>query len=150
VVRYAPNIPDNASTESLDAFGALFAGPQPSDDEWRATWNQALPLYWPTIDNFPDLAADIDNRTAYRSAAWNRGSELLGTYNVSGRLSEITVPTLVLGGRNDFITIPQGHIDIDAELPNSELVIFENSGHFPFITEAELYRQTVSDWLASI
>ncbi len=69
---------------------------------------------------------------------------------VSTRLSEITEPTLIPGGRNDFIMIPQGHIDLDAALPNSKLVFFENSGHFPFITEADLYRQTVSDWLAVI
>jgi proline iminopeptidase len=34
-----------------------------------------------------------------------------------------------------------------AGLPNSELVIFEESGHFPFVEEAALFFDTVKDWV---
>jgi proline iminopeptidase len=149
-VGYPPAIPESASAASLAALDSLFREPFADDDVWKATWNQALPLYWPTIDNYPELSADIDARTTYRSAAWNRGFEMLATYNVSGRLGEINVPTLILSGRNDFIAVQEAQTDMDAELPNSELVFFENSGHFPFITEPDLYQQTVSDWVAAL
>lgn len=35
-------------------------------------------------------------------------------------------------------------------LPNSQLVVFENSGHFPFIEEHDAYLATVRDWLAGL
>jgi pimeloyl-ACP methyl ester carboxylesterase len=34
-----------------------------------------------------------------------------------------------------------------ARMPQSRLVVFENSGHFPWIEEPELFIQTVKEWL---
>jgi proline iminopeptidase len=71
----------------------------------------------------------------------------MSAYNVVPRLDEIHIPTLILAGRDDFICPPsQAHI-LHEGIANSELVIFENSGHLPYIEEAEAFFGPVRDWI---
>jgi proline iminopeptidase len=68
-------------------------------------------------------------------------------YNVTARLGEIQTPTLVMVGRDDWICPPsQAHILHDGIL-NAELVIFEDSGHLPYVEEAEAFFTTIRDWI---
>ncbi len=70
------------------------------------------------------------------------------SYDVVGRLGEIRVPTLVLCGHHDPV-VPVAHSElIHAGIPNSELVVFEESGHFPMIEEPEKFRETVHRFIA--
>ena len=87
-----PNIPEDAPTSAVGAFGSLFQGPMESDEQWARTWTAAFPLYAPEIDDA--TAADVTRRTVYRAAAWNRGLALLGSYDVSQALARIEAPTL--------------------------------------------------------
>ena len=58
------------------------------------------------------------------------------------------MPTLVISGRDDWVTPPtQGGKRIHDAIPNSQLVIFEQSGHWPFIEEKAYFRQVLTDWL---
>jgi proline iminopeptidase len=64
-------------------------------------------------------------------------------YDVEDRLGEITTPTQILVGRHDWVT-PVSESEILQEgLPTSELVVFENAGHFPFIEENEAFVDAV-------
>ena len=67
-------------------------------------------------------------------------------WDVFDRLGEITVPTLITGGRHDEIRVD--HLtDIHKGIAGSELVVFENSSHTPFHEERDLYMRTVNDFL---
>jgi proline-specific peptidase len=71
----------------------------------------------------------------------------LRDWDVTDRLSEIGVPTLVTCGRHDEAR--PGHVALLARgISGSELAIFEDSSHTAFIEERELYRQTIDDFLA--
>lgn len=63
------------------------------------------------------------------------------------RLGEVRASTLILAGRYD----PEAPLQCSEELlqgiPDASLVIFEQSGHFPFIEEASLFAQTVDAFL---
>jgi proline iminopeptidase len=63
------------------------------------------------------------------------------------RLAEVRAPTLILAGRHD----PEAPLQCSEELlqgiPDASLVVFEQSGHFPFIEEASLFAQTVDAFL---
>ena len=63
------------------------------------------------------------------------------------RLGEVRAPTLILAGRYD----PEAPLQCSEELlrgiPGASLVIFEKSGHSPFIEETSLFAQTVSAFL---
>jgi proline iminopeptidase len=79
-------------------------------------------------------------------------TELFFTTFGQGRpMLEITVPTLVMAGRDDWITPPrEGAERLHAALPNSERVVFEDSGHFPFIEEQARFQKIVGEWIARL
>lgn len=70
----------------------------------------------------------------------------LKDWDITSRLGEIRVPTLVLGGKFDEAT-PVITETIYKGIPGSEWVIFENSAHFPHIEETELYLQVLGKFL---
>jgi proline-specific peptidase len=70
-------------------------------------------------------------------------------WDVTTRLQEIRVPTLVTGGRHDEAR-PE-HLRVLAEgISDSELVIFENSSHTAFIEEQRHYIEVVDDFLSRV
>ena len=70
----------------------------------------------------------------------------LRDWDVTDRLHEIRVPTLVTGGRYDEAR--PAHVAMLAYgIPRAELVIFENSSHMAFIEERERYLHVVGDFL---
>lgn len=71
-----------------------------------------------------------------------------GGIEVEDQLNQITQPTLVLGGRFDRTCTPVASKVIADGIPNSELVIFENSGHLTMVEENEAYLQVVTDFIS--
>jgi proline iminopeptidase len=67
----------------------------------------------------------------------------------SQQVKEIQVPTLVCVGRSD----PQAPVPCSEELaqslPEAHLVIFERSGHYPFIEERQHFVEVLSSFLAA-
>jgi proline iminopeptidase len=63
------------------------------------------------------------------------------------RLGEVQAPTLILAGRYD----PEAPLACSQELrqgiPDASLVVFEQSGHAPFVEEPSLFAQTVDAFL---
>jgi proline iminopeptidase len=68
-------------------------------------------------------------------------SQLLPGWTVMDRLSEITLPSLVLAGRYDFLFPPEHQAILADRLPNAELELIECAGHNPQIERsAEVIR----------
>ncbi len=111
---------------------------------------KVLPLHFHTYD--PRIGVAMDEAIQYSGKAFVHGNtRCLPTFNVLHKLDTIEVPTLVMAGRYDWITPPMpGAERIHAALPDSKLVIFEQSGHFPFIEEEDKFIATVSAWMASL
>ena len=151
---YLEVILENAKTrgtaEQLEALGAVMSGSITDDAQWRRMWMTYLPLYFKEYD--PVVGAAMDRQTVYSAAAQNHAqARCLPLFNMLDRLSEITTPTLVISGRRDWITPPaQAGERIHARLPNSESVVFEESGHFPFIEETTPFMQLLSDWVSGL
>jgi L-proline amide hydrolase len=73
----------------------------------------------------------------------------LKTWDITSRLHEITVPTLLISGRYDEAT-PAIVETIHRGIPGSEWVLFENSSHLPHIEETERYLQIVDRFLTQV
>jgi proline iminopeptidase len=67
--------------------------------------------------------------------------------NLYGRLSEVRSPTLITVGRYDPQTPPHMAEELEAGIVASELVVFEESGHYPFIEESRRFRRTIVEFL---
>lgn len=70
----------------------------------------------------------------------------LRTWDVTDRLGEVTVPTLILCGRYDEV-MPGCSETMHAGIPGSELVIFEQSSHSAHFEEPERFYPVLRDFL---
>ena len=71
-------------------------------------------------------------------------------YDVKPALPGVRCPTLITVGRHDWVTPVASSETIAALIPDSQLVIFEKSGHSPPSDEPELFRRVVRDFLAEV
>ena len=109
---------------------------------------QLMPHYLHRRDP-SDLDAILDS-TVFDAAAMARGFEVLAGWSSIDRLSTIVAPTLVLAGRHDvFTSWPQAR-RIASRIPGADLVIFEDSGHMPWLDEPDRFFEVVDGWLANV
>jgi L-proline amide hydrolase len=73
----------------------------------------------------------------------------LGTWDVTARLGEIDVPTLILSGRHDEAT-PVVVEPLHAGITGSEWVVLENSSHSSHVEEKDLTHRLVAEFLARV
>lgn len=71
----------------------------------------------------------------------------LRTYDVRDQLAKITAPTLVIGGRHDWICPPEFSEEIAELIPNSDLRIFEQSGHAVRADEPEALLDAIAGFI---
>ncbi len=144
------NAQSRGTPEQVQAVIAGLSAPVADDASFQQLLTTILPLYFNTYD--PEVGKQMDDAIQYSAQGFNQGMGVcLPTFNVLSRLGEITVPTLIMAGRHDWITPPaQGAERLHAGLPNAKLVIFEESGHFPFIEEHDKFVHAVRDWLNSL
>jgi proline iminopeptidase len=71
----------------------------------------------------------------------------LSSIDFRRRLRTIEVPTLVLAGRFDRVAIPRYTMQFKTLMPRAQFVLFEKSGHEPFIEEPERHDSTVRAFL---
>ena len=98
------------------------------------------------------LAARVFGEVTYSAAAFNRGLfHCSPVFNTLDRLREINVPTLLLGGADDWI-MPEAHglARLAAGLRHASVERFAKSGHFPFVEEQQPFLATVGAWLAAL
>ncbi|MEM7339955.1 MAG: alpha/beta hydrolase [Actinomycetota bacterium] len=139
----------SGTDEQMAAFGQVFTEPAPNDEVWHSLWSTIWPMYFHQWN--ADEAARIDAGTHYVADAWNASAGLLGTFNTLDALPGITVPALCVAGIHDFITPPEpGAVRLDQLLPNSELALFDNSGHYPFSEEPDAFFERLGSFLNAL
>jgi L-proline amide hydrolase len=73
----------------------------------------------------------------------------LKDWDITARLPEIQVPTLITAGAHDEFTPRQAQV-VHQGIPGSELVTFESSSHMQYVEEPERYLEVVSAFLDRI
>jgi proline iminopeptidase len=73
----------------------------------------------------------------------------LSSVDFRGHLKRIMVPTLIIAGRFDRVSIPRYAIQFKSFMPQAKFIMFEKSGHYPFIEEPELHAKILEDFLKS-
>ena len=90
------------------------------------------------------LRADVPNADTLRYF----NQEIFETFDLRPQLEQITAPTLVVTGEQDFITGPVCANDIEASLRDVRKVLIPGAGHFVFVEAPEQFRAAVLDFLA--
>jgi L-proline amide hydrolase len=73
----------------------------------------------------------------------------LKTWDITDRLHEIAVPTLLVSGRYDEAT-PQIVEQIHERIPGAQWKLFEESSHMPHVEEPEAFLETVEAFLKTV
>lgn len=129
-------------------FHRYWGGTVRDDVDLKNLWAELIPLYDHDYD--PVASAIAVEKGFYRHESHNWCFiHNTPNYNLKPQLHLITAPTLVTVGRTDWVTPVAKSEEIAALIPNSQLVIFENSGHSPQREEAELFQKTMRDFLAT-
>ncbi|MFJ3672525.1 alpha/beta fold hydrolase [Streptomyces sp. NPDC090106] len=131
-----PGLPD-----VLAAFGAM--GSISSDEQTEAVARGVLPSY------FADYWGDEERLAPFRDAV--RATYISGldedltpdVIDDRAALKGLEVPALVVVGRHDVICGPRWAFAMDELIPDSQLLVLENSGHMGHIEEPELFAETV-------
>lgn len=109
------------------------------------------------VDPWPDCVTRTFEKLARYPEVYNVMNgpsefHVIGTlksWDITDRLPEIRVPTLLLSGRHDEAT-PMIVETIHHRIPGSEWVIFEESSHMPHVEETERYLQVVNSFLSRV
>ena len=135
-----------------EALECHFAAGTTDSEEYKAAYEVFLCKHVNRLDPAPEClkrGSDKPGDEVYQTM-WG-ASEIhitgnLKDWDVTSRLEEIHVPTLVLCGRFDEAT-PNMAETMHRGIPGSEMVIFENSAHFPHLEETERYLQVVGGFI---
>jgi proline iminopeptidase len=142
----AAELERKATPEQKATAPKLLDGKITSEAEFLEWWNVMMPLYfahWDEQRGREMIARGVDNPfvASYMFA------NVIPHYDVRPQLGSITIPTLVVSGRHDWVT-PVGESEAIANgIPGAELVIFEESGHMPFIEEQAGFIDAVKDFV---
>ena len=117
-------------------------------EECRHVWHDWMPFLF---------ANPLDARIGTYLVQWDKtiyAPEMhrigpFGPFDLESQLGSITQPVLVLGGRFDRECVVEASEAIARGIPDAELVIFEQSGHFVFVEEPEKFLAAVQSFLNS-
>jgi proline iminopeptidase len=97
---------------------------------------------------FPiDINLDVYCRIAGADADVVLGGDL-ASFDFRNRLQGIRVPALILTGRFDRVAIPRYALQFRALMPAAEFVMFERSGHLPFVEEPDEHDRVLRAFLS--
>lgn len=93
------------------------------------------------------LAREAVNKQSPTTAAGIKaGLELLSTIDLRAQLDALSMPTLIIHGKQDAIVPFAASCALADTLPNARLQTFEDCGHAPFLTQPEAFNTILNNW----
>jgi pimeloyl-ACP methyl ester carboxylesterase len=117
------------------------AKPLASDAELSAFVAELLPLYLHSPEKNLALAREqllVEQISLYAFESQNAADKAAGS-DQTALLDQVRAPTLVMVGRHDWICPTTVAKRLHAGIGNARLVMFEESGHMPWIEEPEKF-----------
>jgi len=119
---------ERGTPEQIRCCRWLFDGSFETVEQMREYFRVMGPMYALRYD--PVIAEATRDRVIYSVEAINQAfGGFLRTYDIRDRLPGIAVPTLVLGGNEDWICAPEFSREIAGLIPGARLEIFADCGH---------------------
>lgn len=135
---------------SFAALKAEWAGDYKTDEEMSRLWAEEMKFYFKTFDEraqaYHERTKDLPIRIAPLKTFNDKEA---ATMDLRPYLKKISVPTLVIVGRHDFITnVPMAE-EIVKHIPDARLEIFEGSGHYVMVEEPEKFYRVIKEFVES-
>jgi proline iminopeptidase len=109
-------------------------------------------IYYYDASNVSKTVFEINQDVYYAMCGADADFHVAGTvggFDFRPRLRELQMPVLVLAGRYDRLLPPSLTLQFKECAPKARFVMFEKSGHQPYIEEPELTFSTLNDFLGS-
>ena len=136
--------------KSLAALKAEWAGEYQTDEDMARLWAEEMKFYFKRFDEraeeYHGRTKDLPVRVPPLKTFNDKEAT---TMDLRPQLKNITVPTLVIVGRHDFITNVAMAEEIVKYVPNARLEIFEDSGHFVIVEEPEKFFRVIKEFVES-
>ncbi len=134
--------------KSFAALKAEWAGEYRLDEDMRRLWAEEMKFYFKQFDEraqaYHERTKDLPVRIAPLKTFNDKEAP---TMDLRPQLKKITVPTLVIVGRHDFITNVAMAEEMVKYIPNAQLEIFEDSGHFALVEEPEKFYRVIKQFV---
>jgi proline iminopeptidase len=136
--------------KSLAALKAEWDGDYKTDEDMSRLWVEEMKFYFKRFDERAEAYHERTKDLSLRIAPLKTFNEKeAATMDLRPRLKNITVPTLVIVGRHDFITNVAMAKEMVKHIPDARLEIFEDSGHFALVEEPEKFYRVIKDFVES-
>src|SRR5215208_615056 len=130
--------------ESFAALKAEWAGDYATDEDMARLWVEEMKFYFKKFDERAEAYHERTKDLPVRIPPLKTfNDQEAATMDLRPYLKHITVPTLVIVGRHDFITNVAMAEEMVKYIPNARLEIFEDAGHFAFVEEPEKFYQVI-------
>ncbi|MBB6144233.1 pimeloyl-ACP methyl ester carboxylesterase [Silvibacterium bohemicum] len=137
-----------AAVQAVSAFFGGQASPPKDDEALGAFIARVLPLYLyqpeKTLSLLQQQLAGPISSYAFNAQF---AADAADRTDLTQALNQIAAKTLILVGRHDFICPVALSEHLHKRIPPSQLAIFEESGHFPWLEEPEKFFATLNDFL---
>jgi proline iminopeptidase len=135
---------------SFDALKKEWAGEYETDEDMTALWAEEVKFYFKRFDDRARAYLDRTKALPIRIAPLKAFNENEApTLDLRPSLANVRVPTLIIVGRHDFITTVAMAEQMAEHLPQSRLVVFEDSGHFPLVEERDKFQRVLGDFVSA-
>jgi proline iminopeptidase len=136
---------DNLPRKTRDEIWEIYNHPQLSMLEKR---ERAMKLLLPTLFYREEGMDRVDLNSLSISADFNaRAMAELGSLDIFPEMEDIEVPTLVVVGRHDPSTSVRDQMAYADGIRTSSAIVFNGSGHFPFLEEPRLFTEVSKEFL---
>lgn len=115
-------------------------------DDCRRVWLDQMPFFVGGPDRVETLRRAF-NDVAYRVEIMREDRDW-GELRALPALRDSDVPVLAIAGERDRATPPAAARRIAETAPRGELLVIEDTGHFPFAEDPAAYWGGVQEWLA--
>jgi proline iminopeptidase len=134
--------------KSFAALKAEWAGEYKTDEDMARLWVDEMKFYFKQFDvraeAYHERTKDLPVRIPPLKTFNDKEA---ATMDLRPHLKKIEVPTLVIVGRHDFITNVAMAEEIVKHIPNAQLEIFEDSGHFALVEEPEKFYRVIKEFI---
>ncbi|MCP3031585.1 alpha/beta hydrolase [Halobacillus sp. A1] len=101
----------------------------------------------------PEKYGELFNQNIHKAISpirLNYFNRELSIFDVTKKLGMTRVKTLILCGEHDVQCPLEFSIEMEELLPNSELITFPESNHYPFLEERELFTKAIDEFFGRI
>ncbi|MDR7279502.1 alpha/beta fold hydrolase [Catenuloplanes atrovinosus] len=139
--RRHPDVPEAAAVPA--ALQRAVAAPD--DDTMSRAFAAAVPVYF--ADFWSRRADFAPWQAAIRMSRAPATAQDPAVFDVRARLGELTMPTMIITGREDFICGPPWAAQLAHGIPGSHLRILPHSGHFAHVEEPAAFATAAAEIL---